>query len=167
MSPPSLVFGAGGIGNTPESFTYTWTTAESVSSLLGTLSDVNVRELDGAASYPPGNPRDSERLLGEAKAADKGFIIDSKVQGVLDGPMLDEARIGPSIDKTLSLLGVKKIRTLYAHFPDKHTPLEETARAFDKEYRAGKFERVCWLSSSEVLTTLCILVSRDFLPSSP
>ena len=137
MSPPTLVFGAGGIGTTADNFTFTWGTPELVSSLLSTLKELGLVELDSAASYPSGNPWNTETLLGQAKAAEKGFIIDTKIRGSLNDNMIPN-----SIDKSLSLLGIPRVRTLHAHMPDKTTPIEITAAAFDKEYKAGKFERV-------------------------
>ena len=139
--PAHLIFGAGGIGSTAKSFTFTWDTPEKVSELLSTLDRIGVRELDSAASYPPGNPWNTETLLGQSSAADKGFVIDSKVAAHVKGPTLHDEGIRTSIDRTLGLLGVTKIRTLYAHSPDSKTPLEDQAAAFDKQYRAGKFER--------------------------
>lgn len=139
--PVKLVFGAGGIGGTEKGFTYKWDTAEKVSSLLDTLESLGFKELDSAAAYPPGNPWNTETLLGQSNAVERGFIVDSKVLGVR-GPMLTDERIAASVDKTLQLIGAKKVRTLYAHFSDKHTPIEETAKAFDRQYREGKFERV-------------------------
>ncbi len=140
--PAHVVFGAGGIGTTEKSFTFTWDTPEKVSDLLVTLDQLQLRELDSAASYPPSNPWNTETLLGQAKAVDKGFIVDSKVIISKSGPKLDDATISSSIDRTLELLGTDKIRTLYAHAPDKNTPIEETAKAFHRQYAAGKFERV-------------------------
>ena len=141
MTPPAIVFGAGGIGNTEESFTYTWTTPETVSALLTTLQSLEIVELDGAASYPPGNPWDEETLLGKAKAAEKGFKIDSKV-AVHEGLILNEESIPKSINRSLELLGATKVRTLYAHVPDVNTPIEVTAGVFDRVWKEGKFERV-------------------------
>lgn len=145
--PAKLVFGAGGIGGTEKGFTYTWDTAEKASSLLDTLEKLGLKELDSAASYPPGNPWNTETLLGQTKAVERGFIVDSKVLGAR-GPMLTDGQIAASVDKTLQLLDAKKLRTLYAHFSDKHTPIEETAKAFDRQYREGKFERVRLLPST-------------------
>jgi aflatoxin B1 aldehyde reductase len=139
---PHLVFGAGGIGVTEKSFTYTWADPEPVKSLLSVLQKLNVIELDSAASYPPGNPWNTETLLGQAEAVQGGFIIDSKVLVRRGEQSLHDEGIESSIDKTLDLLGSKKVRTLYAHAPDQNTTLEVTAAAFDKQYKAGKFERV-------------------------
>ncbi len=55
---------------------------------------------------------------------------------------LSEAAIDSSLEKSLELLGVKQVNILYAHFTDPNTPVEESARAFDKHYRAGLFKEV-------------------------
>ncbi|KAK3317482.1 NADP-dependent oxidoreductase domain-containing protein [Cercophora scortea] len=142
--PPHLVFGAGGIGSAENSFTYRWDTPEKVSEVLAVLKKLDILELDSAAIYPPGNPWNTETLLGQAGAAEKGFIIDSKVfvEWGSPKPSLDEAGISSSAARTLELIGADKLRTLYAHMPDQTTPLEETALAFHKQFVAGKFDRL-------------------------
>ncbi len=140
---PNLVFGAGGIGTTTKSFTFTWDTPEQVSELLSVLKKLDILELDSAASYPPSNPWNTETLLGQSKAAENGFIIDSKIAAHIAGPKLDDVGISKSIAQTLELLGTDKVRSIYSHGPDKETSLEDTAVAFHKQFIAGKFERVC------------------------
>lgn len=146
--PPHIVFGAGGIGSTPKSFTYTWDTAEKVNELLDALQDMGISELDCAAGYPPTNPRHAETLLGESQAAKKGFIIDTKVLPHKDrkeggsGKTLDAANAVPSLDRSLELMGVDKVRTLYAHFHDKNTPIAEQAETFHNIHKSGKVESV-------------------------
>ncbi|KAK3400259.1 NADP-dependent oxidoreductase domain-containing protein [Sordaria brevicollis] len=139
---PRLIFGAGSIGTTLKGFTYSWDTPEKVSDLLSVLKELGISELDSAAAYPPGNPWNSETLLGQSKAAEKGFIIDSKVDTDRPFPHLDEERVKTSIDRTLSLIGTSRVRVYYPHAPDLVTSLEEQARAFDLQYRAGKFEKL-------------------------
>lgn len=55
---------------------------------------------------------------------------------------LSEAGIDASVKKSLELLGVDQVNILYSHAPDKKVPAEESARAFDKHYRAGHFKQV-------------------------
>lgn len=142
MTIPNLVFGAGGIGHTEKSFTFTWDTPEAVSELLDKLKNLDILQLDSSASYPPGNPWHTETLLGEANAVEKGFIIDTKI---LRYGGLNDANIASSVEQSLNLLGSPKIRILYAHQPDPNTPLEETAAAFHKQFLAGKFEKVSFI----------------------
>ena len=143
------MFGAGAIGTTAKGFTYTWDTPEKVSELLSALKELDLVELDSAAVYPPGNTWNAETLLGQSKATEKGFIIDSKVTVDRPYPHLDEEHVGLSIDHTLELLGTSRVRVYYAHSPDPSTPIEEQARAFDVQYRAGKFEKVCIMYRSQ------------------
>ncbi|KAL7914265.1 NADP-dependent oxidoreductase domain-containing protein [Trichoderma velutinum] len=140
--PAHLLFGAAGVGHTEDSFTFTWDTPEKVSELLSLLKRLNLRELDSAAMYPPGNAGHTETLLGQAKAADLGFTIDSKVFIREPGDNLTDANISSSLDNTLASIGSDHVRTLYAHWPDSGTPLEVTAAAFDKQYKAGKFKQL-------------------------
>lgn len=155
MSTPKLLFGAGSIGTTAKSFTFTWDTPEAVSSLLDALENLGITELDSAAAYPPGNPWNAERLLGQAKAGKRGFIIDTKVIPV--GNRLNEQGISFSVDKSLALLGVNGVRVLYSHMPDLKTPIEETAAAYHQQYLAGKFEKVnlvYFSQSGDVVTSV-------------
>ncbi|TPX12774.1 uncharacterized protein E0L32_000951 [Thyridium curvatum] len=140
--PPHLIFGAGGIGTTEKSFTFTWHTPEKTAELLSVLKRLEVLELDSAASYPPKNPWCTEALLGQAKAADAGFIINSKIAGHVQGPKLNDEAINASVEKTLQLLGVEKVSVLFSHFPDVLTPLDETAAAFHRQHQLGRFERL-------------------------
>lgn len=50
---------------------------------------------------------------------------------------LSEANIDASVQKSLELLGVKQVNILYSHMPDPKVSIEESARAFDKQLRAG------------------------------
>jgi len=74
---PKLIFGAGGIGE--GRISHSWTTPETTSSLLHDLKKLGLTELDSAANYPPGAPWVTETLLGESKAAEKSFVISTKV----------------------------------------------------------------------------------------
>jgi aryl-alcohol dehydrogenase-like predicted oxidoreductase len=55
---------------------------------------------------------------------------------------LSEENIDSSVKKSLELLGVKQVNVLYSHVPDLKVPIEESARAFDTQYRAGYFKEV-------------------------
>ena len=150
MPPIELFFGAGGIGK--GMISHNWTTPEETSELLNSLHELQLQVLDSGASYPPGAPFVTETLLGQAKAAEKGFIIDSKIlPRLVKDPdtqtsgafSLTEENIDASVKKSLELLGVEKVNVLYAHTPDPETPIEESAKAFDKHFRAGHFKQVC------------------------
>ncbi|KAL1895681.1 hypothetical protein Sste5346_005152 [Sporothrix stenoceras] len=149
---PCLVFGAGSIGTTAESFTYTWDTPDKVASLLKELHSLGLDTLDSAAAYPPGNAWNTETLLGEARSLGEGvaltsslpssstptFIIDTKVIVRPGEAFLTDALINASLTKSLSLLRTTSVRTLYAHANDNFTPLAEQAAAFDRQVRSGR-----------------------------
>lgn len=152
MSTVKLIFGAGGIGE--GRISHTWTTPEQTEELLKSLDELGLKQLDSAASYPPGSPWVTETLLGQAKATGKGFVIDSKIMpyslalGFRDpkaksgADSLSEQNMDASFKKSFDLLGVEKVHIMYAHCPDPTTPVEESARAFDTHVRAGHCEMV-------------------------
>lgn len=151
MSTPNLIFGAGGIGE--GRISHTWTTPETTLELLDSLEALGLKELDSAASYPPGSPWVTETLLGQTKAAEKGFVIDTKIlpypvardrdQKAKSGAdSLSEENIDASFKKSFELLGVEEVHIMYTHTSDPSTPAEESTRAFDKHVRAGHCEKV-------------------------
>ncbi len=135
---PHLVFGAGSIGTTSNSYTFTWDNPQKILEPWQVLKRLDILELDSAASYPPTNPWNAETLMGQSNTAENGFIIDSKIASHGTGPKLDDKGISSSTERTLGLLGINKLRTMYAHAPDNQTPMEETAAAFDKQFRDGE-----------------------------
>ncbi|CAK7205256.1 hypothetical protein SEUCBS139899_008023 [Sporothrix eucalyptigena] len=137
---PHLVFGAGSIGTTTEGFTYTWDTPEKVAALLAELHALGITTLDSAAGYPPGNAWNTETLLGASGVLgkDNKFVVDTKVLVTPGEAWLAPALIQASLDKSLSLLRVPRVRMLYAHANDGKTPLVEQAAVFDREVRAGR-----------------------------
>ena len=151
-----LIFGAGGIGK--GSISHNWTTPEQTNELLSSLKNLGFEQLDSGASYPPGAPWVTETLLGQSKAAEKGFLIDSKIitfamkdrdpKAPMGGHSLTEANIDASIKKSFELLGVEKVNILHTNVPDPVTPIEESARAFDKHFRAGHFNEVSYFKNS-------------------
>ncbi|CAK7218315.1 hypothetical protein SBRCBS47491_003468 [Sporothrix bragantina] len=137
---PHLVFGAGSIGTTAESFTFTWDTPEKVAALLAELQGLGIHTLDSAAAYPPSNAWNTETLLGQSGALEKAerFVLDTKVLVQHGQAWLTAEHITASLDKSLALLRVPRVRTLYAHANDGVTPLVEQAAAFDREVRSGR-----------------------------
>lgn len=102
MSPPSTIFGAALLGM---SFNESTTVAQA----LETLKDCGITHIDTAARYPPMMKGESERLLGEAQAAKKGFKIDSKI---LMGPghgELEASAVVKSLAESFQRLGVQHV----------------------------------------------------------
>lgn len=93
MAAPHLIFGCATIG-------HSFTQASEVSTLLDILKSAGIKRLDTAARYPPTAPGLSQKLLGEAEAAEKGFAIDTKIkvvgssEGSLTAPAIEESLSG-------------------------------------------------------------------------
>ncbi|RFU31699.1 hypothetical protein B7463_g4654, partial [Scytalidium lignicola] len=159
-----LIFGAGGIGE--GKISHSWTTPSEVNELLPELSALGLTQLDSAASYPPGAKWVAETLLGQSKAVGKGFTIDTKilVTGDNGAGHLTEENIAASVKKSLELLGTNEVNILYSHGPDPITPAEETARAYDKHYRAGKCAAIglCNYSRAQMEEFLTICEEKGY-----
>ncbi|CZR63649.1 related to aflatoxin B1 aldehyde reductase [Phialocephala subalpina] len=164
-SPVKLIFGAGGIGE--GRISHTWVNGEQASELLEVLKELDLLELDSGAAYPPGSPWVTEGLLGESKAVQKGFLVDTKIlpQGPQGGLGLSEAGIDASVKKSFELLGVDQVNILYSHVPDEKVPVEESARAFDKHYRAGRFKQLglCNYSTAQMKEWLEICEKHNYV----
>jgi len=143
--PPSILFGCASIG-------CKFTTLSSVQSLLATITSLGITHLDTAArygqNYGAGDPNlgavgDSEILLGQAKAAQSGFILDSKILFLGNGEMETTAeKVEASTTTTLSRLRLDKVNVMYIHAPDMLTPVAEQAAAMDTQFRVGRMEKL-------------------------
>lgn len=138
---PQLIFGCGGLGNEIVG-------QEQVTELLQTLKKGGVERLDTASLYPPTDVGASQRLLGDAGAAQKGFTIDTKVLITLSGfeGTLQPEKIAQSVaesEKVLNFGNNQRINVYYPHAPDVATPLKDQAYGFDMQYRSEKFNKVC------------------------
>ncbi|KAF9117053.1 hypothetical protein BGX27_005603 [Mortierella sp. AM989] len=92
-------------------------------------------EIDTAGSYCGG---DTEKVLGQLKI--DGLSVGTKVW-----PSTPNAHgyenLSRTLHESLAALNTSKIDIFYLHAPDRTTPFEETAKAMDKLYREGHFER--------------------------
>ncbi|RDW82064.1 putative potassium channel beta subunit protein [Coleophoma cylindrospora] len=108
--------------------------------------DVGVNFFDCAEGYSGG---DSERIMGEAirkfgwKRND--LVISTKInwgQAHGDNPVnnggLSRKHIIEGVDGALERLGLNYVDLVYAHRPDRNTPIEETVRAFNYVINSGK-----------------------------
>ena len=104
MSYPKLIFGAGHLGM---SFPTTKETLE----LLNYLKSKNINHIDTARRYPSPKPGLSEKLLGDAKAAESGFVLDSKINIPASGPSgsLTRGKIQESMEESCATLNVKQV----------------------------------------------------------
>ncbi len=133
---PTLVLGPGAL--TPHAST------EHVDSLLTTARELGISKIETSPVHPE-QPAigSSERLLGYAQVAEKGFAINATVESNTDGRCaLNRGQVWESVKGSLGRLGVEQVDILYIHSPDSETLLEQQAAAMDDLYRQGKFKRV-------------------------
>jgi aflatoxin B1 aldehyde reductase len=109
------------------------------SALKVALQNAGIVRMDTAARYRNG---ESERTIGRAKLPET-FAIDTKILYQIDGTaQLSTEAIEKSLSNSLNVLGVDKVNVLYCHAPDYQTPIEVQAKAFDEQYRRGRFAQV-------------------------
>jgi aflatoxin B1 aldehyde reductase len=158
MSRPSTLFGGALIGTS-------FTTAAQVQELLDQLQSIGINRIDTAARYSPTSPGSSERLLGEVRAQEQGFTIDTKTS--TDGSLktdgsesLTAANITKSINDSFSRLHVDNVHILYFHRPDPETPISEQAGEIHRHYLEGRFEKVghlYFISSVHVIVQILMI----------
>ncbi|KAJ7701488.1 NADP-dependent oxidoreductase domain-containing protein [Mycena rosella] len=158
-SPPILIFGGALIG-------HAYNTTESVSELLAALKSLGIRRIDTAARYPPTNPGNSERLLGQTGAAAQGFTIDTKFDFSGDGSgSLEPAAVDKSLNESYERLALEKdvhVNVFYCHTPDPKTPLEAQAAGLDAQYKKGLFTQLGVSNfSPEMLSSFIEICERE------
>ena len=104
MSRPELIYGAGHLGITFPSTTET-------TELLDYLKTQSIRHIDTARRYPGPKPGLSEKLLGDSKAVEAGFVVDTKINIPASGPngSLTREKILKSVAESLEILRVKQV----------------------------------------------------------
>ncbi|KAK9258467.1 NADP-dependent oxidoreductase domain-containing protein [Lipomyces tetrasporus] len=98
---------------------------------LAVLDRNNVEEIDTAFLYTG-----SERALAEAGAPAR-FTIGTKSPGFYK-KALSEQSVLAAAKKSFDDIGVPQVETYFLHSPDSDTPLDETLRAVQDLYEAGK-----------------------------
>ncbi|MBI5879114.1 MAG: aldo/keto reductase [Chloroflexi bacterium] len=102
--------------------------------------DAGINFIDTADMYASGR---SEEYLGKAIQGRRGsLVIATKVRGAMGpGPNdegLSRRHIMDGAEASLHRLGIDTIDLYQMHWPDAHTPLEETLRALDDLIAQGK-----------------------------
>ncbi|EEY14173.1 hypothetical protein D7B24_004387 [Verticillium nonalfalfae] len=108
--------------------------------------DCGVNFFDTAEGYAEG---ESEKVMGEAikkygwKRND--LVISTKIywggafgDNVVNNKGLSRKHIIEGLDASLARLDLPYVDLVYAHRPDRHTPMEETVRAFNHVINEGK-----------------------------
>ncbi|KAI3542385.1 aflatoxin B1 aldehyde reductase member 2 [Colletotrichum abscissum] len=138
--PPTIILGTHSVGDSivdPE--TSHFDAEQDVQSLLDDFYGRGYNQLDTARDYSPNVPGASESRLGKAKGASR-FTIHTKVHSADPGDHLP-TKLGLSIDQSLEDLQTPTVETMFLHFPDRHTPFEDTIKAMDTALKQGKFNR--------------------------
>ena len=110
-----------------------------VKDFVGAFLDAGYTELDTAYVYNDGV---CEKLLGEVLTAlDRPYKISTKVNPRITGK-LDADAAYRQLNESLERLGVPGVDTLYLHFPDPATPVEEVLSACADLHGQGKFKEL-------------------------
>jgi aryl-alcohol dehydrogenase-like predicted oxidoreductase len=145
LSIAPVVFGANVFG---------WTIDEKTSfAILDAFVDHGFNAIDTAdiySAWAPGNKGgESETIIGNWLKARPGMrdkvLIFTKVGSDLGYPgprKLSEEWIMHSVEGSLARLGIETIDLYFSHWPDPHTPHEETLGAYAKLMQAGKVRAI-------------------------
>ncbi|TIC22549.1 aldo/keto reductase [Wallemia mellicola] len=139
----------------PESATHVRVTdLDKVGQFIDLFGKYGHTELDTARVYGKGT---SEEYLGKLNVEKRGYQVSSKLypysaakMGAMlnlgpDNIPLTRSNIAKHIDIALKNTGVSKLKIFYLHGPERfedgtRTPVEETLKALDEQYKLGKFE---------------------------
>lgn len=169
---PDIVLGAANFGSASDPLCKT-TTPEAAAEHLTILQSYGYDTVDTARRYPPFAQGTSEELLGSALAlleknttspGPSTIKIDTKV---LSNPGDHSIpRIASSIAASLSSLQLPQVHTIYAHAPDRSTPLSSPASAFHSAVTTNGQATQWGISNytlSEVQTLLQICDANNWL----
>ena len=103
-SGPEIIFGTASFGDA-------FAESHDVQSVLDLIRSHGILRLDTAGRYPPMNMGRSEELLGEVKAVEQGFRIDTKILAVKPDGLgeLTREKIEDSVSTSLRRLGINKV----------------------------------------------------------
>jgi aflatoxin B1 aldehyde reductase len=147
MMTTQIIFGTASFGMDMTEFQ----DDDAIKSLLSTLQSLGITRLDTGARYPPLNPGQSERFIGNAKEISSTFTVDTKVytdtrtNGGGDlGEQAMERSVSGSLDRLQRPEGVN---VLYAHRADPETPLENQIQNF-----ASQIKKCCAKSVRKMIS---------------
>lgn len=101
-----IIYGGGGLAN------YAGHTASTVAEVLDYLEKEGIKTIDTSEIYG-----DSEELLGQTKAASRGFIIDTKIGGGLSPVEASKANVLKAAEESLKKLNTDHV---ISHLPLVH-----------------------------------------------
>ena len=110
---------------------------QTIKEILNSFKKTQNDELDSARMYCGGN---TEEVLGILKVQEN-FKLATKAFPFKPG-MHSEKELKTQFEQSLEALGTKAVDIFYLHAPDHSTPFEETLKACDDFYKAGKFKEL-------------------------
>jgi len=137
--PVKVILGTVSMGSS-RSFTGKISTTEDASNFVRQFRSRGYLDIDTARNYPVGRPGTCEKLLGQGEVGIATANVSTKVMSFAPGSHKTE-NIHDSISRSLKALNIPVLDIVYLHAPDRTTPFEETCRAMDAAFRAGRFER--------------------------
>ncbi len=120
---------------------------ESSRAVIHAALDEGVNFFDTADVYPVGKSGESEAIIGRALAGKRhdvviatkfGLPMKRTTSGNFGGANGSRGYVMTALEDSLKRLKTDYIDLYQLHFPDHHTPIEETLRAFDDAVRQGK-----------------------------
>ena len=106
---------------------------------IKTFLDAGYTELDTAYVYNEGN---CERLLGKVlPGLQQSFKIATKVNPRISGK-LDSDAAYKQVNESLNRMNLDSVDTVFLHFPDPATPVENVLEAMAKLHDQGKFREL-------------------------
>ena len=110
-----------------------------IDAFVETFLEYGGEELDTAYVYNDGN---CERLLGETLSTiDRSYKIATKVNPRITG-RLDGRAAYEQVNESLARLKCYHVDTVYLHFPDPATPVEDVLEAMNDLHEQGKFKEL-------------------------
>ena len=104
-----------------------------------TFLDAGYDELDTAYVYNEGN---CERLLGDVlPVLNRSYKIATKVNPRITGKLDAEAAY-KQVRESLNRLKMESVDTVFLHFPDPATPVEDVLSAMDDLHSQGKYKEL-------------------------
>lgn len=112
-------------------------TINDIGNVLDFLKQEGISTIDTGQAYG-----DSEDLIGGAKAASRGFTLDTKVAGGLWPTVhCTKETVIKSGEESLKKLDTNQVDVYYIHAPDRKVPIQDTLEGINELYKAGKFRR--------------------------
>jgi D-threo-aldose 1-dehydrogenase len=128
LSVTPLCIGTSALGSFPAQYGYEVSTERALATMRRVFEGP-INFIDTSNEY--GNGGDSERRIGQALAEigglPEGFVLATKVDPIPVSSDFSGTRVKASVAESLERLGLKRLRVVYLHDPEKMTFAEATA----------------------------------------